>query len=417
VSVEAAPVQQPGVFSARTVLVLVLVSLFAFSAFVVLATYAPDLKEKEDVGAHALSRSAVGFAGAVALLRGQGVPVVVSRAKDLKTAQASLVVLTPGPENSAEDLARLASENVTLVVLPKWPPVRNPLHPGWVIKIDPLDADAMTKRLLGKVALQTQIARREGVRPAALRLAPGVGASTPEGRRIDFGVLRSGPIDRLQTIGGEGWRPMVVDELGRAVLATSPAHPNVIVLSDPDLLNTQGVADINTARVASALVEVLRDSRDGVVFDVTLQGFGRSRSLAKLLLEPPLLGATLCAVAAALLMGAHAVARFGPTPPSARAFALGARGLVDNSAGLVRMARREAELARPYAALAEAQVLKATGAVAAPDRLDRLEAHGRTSVRRLELAALTDTVKTPDDLLAAARRWRQWRLEMTRDRR
>ena len=210
---------------------------------------------------------------------------------------------------------------------------------------------------------------------------------------------------------------MVVDELGRAVLATSPAHPNVIVLSDPDLLNTQGVADINTARVASALVEVLRDSRDGVVFDVTLQGFGRSRSLAKLLLEPPLLGATLCAVAAALLMGAHAVARFGPTPPSARAFALGAKGLVDNSAGLVRMAGREAELARPYAALAEAQVLKATGAGAAPDRLDRLEAHGRISVRRLELAALTDTVKTPDDLLAAARRWRQWRLEMTRDRR
>jgi hypothetical protein len=417
VSAEAAPVQQPGVFSARTVLVLVLVSLFAFSAFVVLATYAPDLKEKEDVGAHALSRSAVGFAGAVALLRAEGVPVVVSRAKDLKTTQASLVVLTPGPANGAEDLERLASENLTLVVLPKWPPVRNPLHPGWVLKMDPVDADAMTKRLLGKVALQTQIVRRDGVRPAALRLAPGVDAFTPEGQRIDFGVLASGPIDRLQTISGEGWRPMVVDEQGRAVLATSPAHPNLIILSDPDLLNTQGVADINTARVASALVEVLRDSRDGVVFDVTLQGFGRSRSLGKLLLEPPLLGATLCAVAAALLMGAHAVARFGPTPPSARAFALGAKGLVDNSAGLVRMAGREAELARPYAALAEAQVLKATGAGSAPDRLDRLEAHGRISVRRRELAAVTDAVKTPDDLLAAARRWRQWRLEMTRDRR
>lgn len=415
-SAEAQPAQ-PAAFSPRTMLVLVLVSLFAFSAFGVLATYAPDLKEKEDAGAHALSKSAVGFAGAAALFKAEGAPVVISRARDLQQTKASLVVLTPTPMTRADELQRLASENVTLVVLPKWMAAPDPLHPGWVRKFGLVDTSPMTQQLLSKIALSTVISRQEGVRPISVRLAPGVSAATPEGRPIDFGVLRSGPIDHLQTISGDGWRPIAVDEQGRAVLATSPAHPNVIVLSDPDLLNTQGLASLDTARVASALVEVLRDSRDGIVFDVTLHGFGRSRSLGKLLLEPPMLGATLCAVAAALLMGAHAIARFGPTPPSERAFALGARGLVDNSAGLVRMARREAELARPYAALTEAQVLKATGGGGEAERLDRLEQHGRVSVRRRELTTATEAVKTPDDLLAAARRWRQWRLEMTRDRR
>jgi hypothetical protein len=90
--------------------------------------------------------------------------------------------------------------------------------------------------------------------------------------------------------------------------------------------------------------------------------------------------------------------------------------LVDNSAGLIRMARREAELAPAYAALVEAQVLEAAGG-GSDERLELLE-HGRpVSVRRSELAAVSQAAATPEDLLAAARRWRRWRVEMTRDRR
>jgi hypothetical protein len=300
--VSAEPAAPSSAFSARTVLALVLVSLFAFSAFVVLATYAPDLREREDAGAHALSRSAVGFAGVVALLKAQGTPVVISRAQDLKTTRASLVVLTPGMANGAKDFERLASKNVTLVVMPKWIAAPDRLRSGWVRKVQPMEPRLVAERSLGAFGKGAAIAQDEGVRPLSVRLAPGVEARTPENRPIDFGVLRSGPVDRLQTLSGAGWKPLVVDERGRALLASPPNRPSVVVLSDPDLLNTQGVADLNTARVGVALIEVLRESRDGVVFDVSLQGFGRSRSLGKLLLEPPLLGATLCAVAAALLM-------------------------------------------------------------------------------------------------------------------
>jgi hypothetical protein len=411
VSAESSAQSSP--FSARTVLALVLVSLFAFSAFVVLATYAPDLRERDDGGAHALSRSAVGFAGVVSLLKGQGIPVVISRAVSLKDTQASLVVLTPGLSNRAKDLERLSSDNLTLVVLPKWAAAPDPLHPGWVRKVRPMEPSVVAQAAPGK---GVAVAQDQGVRPVSVRLAPGVEARTPEDRPIAFGVLGSGPIDRLQTLAGSGWSPLVVDDKGRAILAASAEKPNLYILSDPDLLNTQGVANLDTARLGLALVEVLRENRDGIVFDVSLQGFGRSRSLGKLFFEPPLLGATLCAVAAALLMGAHALARFGPTPRSARAFSLGSAGLVDNSAGLIRMARREAELAPAYASLVGAQVLKAAGG-GSEERLDLLE-HGRTvSVRRSELAAVAKAAQTPEDLLTAARRWRLWRVEMTRDRR
>jgi hypothetical protein len=411
------------VFSPKTVVTLVLVGLFAFSAFAVLATYAPELRGGEDGGAHALSKSAVGYAGAVALLRAEGAPVVVSRAPDLKRTKAALVILTPPAEADADDLQRLASDNPTLIVLPKWQAAPDPLRPGWVRKAGlGFDSKGATA-LLSKAAKATLLANRAGRGPAALRLAPGIQAATPEGQPFDFGVQRTGPIDRLQTLEGADWEPLVVDEAGRTVLAASRTHGDLYVLADPDLFNTQGLASLDTARAATALVEVLRADRSGVVFDVTLHGFGRSRNLGKLLLEPPMLGATLCAVAAALLMGAHAFARFGPTPPSERAFALGARALVDNSAGLVRMAGREAELAQPYAALTEASVARATGGDRAAgagepaERLDRLERQRRMTSTRRSLADATQAVKTPADLLAAARRWRDWKLEMTRERR
>jgi hypothetical protein len=400
-------------------LALVFIALFAFAAFAVLSTYAPELREEQDDGTHALSRSAVGFAGIVALLRAEGTPVLVSRASEVRSASASLVVLTPGLDNDAADLNRLSSRKVTLVVLPKWAAAPDALRPGWVRKVGLIPDKDLAGRLLSRLSRSSTLAARSAVTRPVLKLAEGVEVTGPDGAPMALGLLRAGPIDRLQTISGEGWTPILVDEHGRMVLAASEAHAQTYVLADPDLLNTQGVASLDTARAATALIGGLRSDDRGVVFDVTLAGLGRSRSLGKLMLEPPMLGGTLCIVAAALLMGFHALVRFGPAQPPGRAFALGASGLVDSSAGLVRMGRKEAELAQPYAALTEAMTAQAAGAARGEDgeRLDQLERLRRTTSSRRELAQATAAVRTPADLLAVARRWRLWRLEMTRDRR
>ncbi len=194
------------------------------------------------------------------------------------------------------------------------------------------------------------------------------------------------------------------------------------MLSDPDLLNTQGIADLNTARTGVEILDRLR-AGGAVVFDVSLNGLAHGRSLLKLAFEPPLLGATLCLLAGAIMMGLHAISRFGPAERPATVLALGKRALADNSAALVRMARREPRMAPAYAALTREIAARAVGAPRDLDEaqldalLDRLgAAHGSES-RFSALAAEAAAAKTNAELMSVARRLYQWRGEMTRDHR
>jgi len=92
----AAPTLARPTFSPMVVLAMVLAGLFSFSAFLVLSAYAPDLRGGSDGGAHALSKSAVGFAGIVRLLRAEGDDVDISRRLGADRDPAwSLLVLTP----------------------------------------------------------------------------------------------------------------------------------------------------------------------------------------------------------------------------------------------------------------------------------------------------------------------------------
>lgn len=77
-SVEA-QARPPEVFSTRVAVILFLVGVFSFSAFITLSTFAPDFTDGNDGQAHALSKSAIGYAGAVKLLKSQGTQVQVSR--------------------------------------------------------------------------------------------------------------------------------------------------------------------------------------------------------------------------------------------------------------------------------------------------------------------------------------------------
>lgn len=402
-------------FSPRVILSLVLVGVFSFCALVVLFAYAPDLRKEADAGANALSKSAVGFAGMVTLLKAEGTPVLVSRTPPRHETQAqSLLILTPDMATNADDLSLSGGARTTVIVMPKWSAAPQRMRPEWVDKVGLVAQTRQATALLKPFAENTRIAHREGVTTPALKA---VSAPFATGDRF-----APGRIDRLQTVAGEGWRPVLVAEDGAAVLVVSTARPNLYLLAEPDLLNTQGIADLKTARTGVAVIEALGGRDNGVSFNVSLNGFARERSLLRLVLEPPLLAATLCAVAAALLMGGHALVRFGPTLTARRAFALGKRGLVDNAAGLIRMAHREAELAPAYAALVAEQIAKAAGgdrAGAHVDRdawLDRIARLRGVTSSRADLAAQARDAVNREDLLAIARKLYQWKSEMTRER-
>lgn len=403
---------QPPAFSPKVVAILVLVGVFAFAAFTVLSAYAPELRSGRDGGAHALSDSAVGFRGAALLLKDLGAPVVVSRtpAKQQPGTDSALLVLTP-PPFGASGLDAFAPRRAMLVVLPKWMVAPDRTHDGWVRRGGLLPRFDPTG-LLRPFASATRLRQRAGTESTTL---------TGAGALFRGVTLRTGPVVRLQTLQGSGWLPVLTDETGAIVLAQSRKRPDVFVLADPDLLNTQGLRDPANARTAVAILDILRLQKRGVIFDVTLHGYEASRSILKLAFEPPILGATLCVLAAAILAGLQAAIRFGAARPVDRALALGKRPLVDNSAGLIRLARKEHEMAGAYVALTETLVERAAGGDRAQpaERRRRLEqlsrARGAESLNALEAAA--QAARDRGALLTSARRLYDWRREMTRERR
>ncbi|MBS0360091.1 MAG: hypothetical protein JSR98_01820 [Proteobacteria bacterium] len=395
-------------FSPRTILALVLVGVFSFAGLVVLATYAPELRGAADPGAHALSSSAVGFKGAVIMLQAENSPAAVSRiAPSPGHPRPGLTVVTPTAFTAQKDLDAFLGQTV-LIVLPKWAVAPHPIHIGWVLKTGP-EPQALGP-LLGGISKTTHVTMGDGITRPQLH---GAGGPFQAGTYLPLAA-----IDQLQTISGDDWAPALVDERGRMVLAYAKARRNVLVLADPDLLNNQGLAKLDNARAGLAILDALRGDQP-VTFDVTLNGFGRGRSIGRLLLEPPWLAATLCGIAAAILMGLHALARFGPTATRGRAIALGKRALVDNSAGLVRMARREAELAPAYADLTWSLVARSAGAARGVDAERWLAdlARRREAEAPETLTAAAQGARTRDDLLAIGRKLYAWRLEITRERR
>jgi hypothetical protein len=208
-AVEATEIPRDGdgsLFSPKVVLGMIVAGIFAFSAFIVLSTYAPDLQSGDNGQAHALSKSAVGYGGMVRLLRELNEPVVVSR-RDLSRDQPALIIFTPAPNVSRDAYVKAAQlSSRTLVVLPKWRGSVDPKHPGWVGDLKAISPQDQTDLLkaIGTPKATTAIAKGHG--PRRLVGAPG---SLAEGMSVD-----TGPIRDLQSVSGPGLVPVLSDAQG-----------------------------------------------------------------------------------------------------------------------------------------------------------------------------------------------------------
>src|SRR5271170_2230275 len=99
---------------------LVLVGVFAFSAFVALLAYAPDLQRDPNCRQNVFSRCAVGFAGLAEVVKQDGTAVIVSRTPLPRGRTAGLLIATPENATSLAAIAKLGFGGPVLVVLPKW---------------------------------------------------------------------------------------------------------------------------------------------------------------------------------------------------------------------------------------------------------------------------------------------------------
>ena len=387
------PAEKP--FSATTIAAMLAVGLICFTGFVLLLAFARGPGES-DGGTHAASRSATGFAGLIDLLQQSGTPASISRAPlEAETGTASsLLVLTPGPGTTGPaSLPDLRADTI-LIVLPKWRTTPDPDHPGWVRQsglLPPEKILATLPRDYPKLTLNHTVAR-------PLTTGPLLPTPPP----IDH-------ITQLQTLSGT-FANIALSTAGQVILGQLE-EDGPWLLSDPDFLNDLAMANLPAAQAATALILALADGGT-VAFDVSLNGYGRSRDPLRLLFVPPLLGGTLCAAAAAVLIGLLSARRFGPTAQPGRAVALGKQALADNAAALIARAGRQLAMATPYAALIRHRAARAARLprhltpIEIDTQLDRAAADP-TPIATLRADA--EAATTIPTLLAAATRLHRWK--------
>ena len=396
-------------FSPLTMVVVLLVGIVSLAGLGILSAYAPELRSGNNGGGHALSRSATGFGGLPVLLRDIGMRVDYGRSEYDEDDGGGLLVLTPDISTSASELETLIKHAPTLIVLPKWDAGPHPRKRGWVATLGTSPLGATTRVLPKDLAKGGRLVERKDWANVALRRPSGAAFGAP---------VR---IEKLRTFSGPGWTPVVTDESGRAVLLIHN-RTFTYLLADPDLVNTSALKTLSGSRTAVGLIELITDEDTPVTFDLTLHGFQRHRSLTRLLIEPPLLGMTLALVALAAFAGLQAAVRFGPARETGRAIALGKRALAENTAGLVRMARREHHMAAPYALLVRAAVARAIGAPrtlsdeALDGFLDRVSRLMGASDTYTALADQARAAGTPGDLMRVAGALYRWNQELTRAR-
>ncbi len=393
--------------SLPTAIALVLVAVFAFCALIVLLAWAPELQNGDNGETHALSRSAVGFAGLVEALGLEKAPVLVSRSRLPRDRRAGVLVATPPQQVDETAVSALGFAGKVLIVLPKWMAAPYQAHPGWVTRMGAMEPQmVLGEKLAARVRL---LRHKEAFAPVLHSADPG---------EIRLGPLAEGRVDQLQSISGAGLVPVLEDQAGEIILARE-AKTQTYILSDPDLLNNHGLVSLAALSSGLALLDALRGGDGPVIFDVTLDGLARERSILRLFFAPPLMGVTLCLAAAAALAGFQAFFRFGPMRREGRAIAAGKQAMVDNAAQLIAMADRQGPMAARYARLTaemtarQLGVPRSLGGPAQAALLDRLAAQ-RSGVDSFSLlAAHAASAHSALSVSRIAARLYRWRREMT----
>jgi hypothetical protein len=401
---------QESPFNPRLVFGLIAAGLIAFVALVLLLAFGGNSSDSGRGGgrANALAVSAVGFKGLVDLVGEYHETYTIQELGDLGIED--LVIVALEPQSRPGDLKRLLDQRhgkATMIILPKWETIADPRRSRWVRALSPTAAAALER--IDDQMVQVAIAQRPDPRRRA------------GGQDILAGVEMPIP-DAPQVIAGAGLTPLVTLPGGGALVARMGDQPHYIV-ADPDLLNNHGLANREAAEAALALIDALNATdAEGVAFDLTVNGLGAGRSARPSLLrtafEPPFLVMTLALAAAALLAGLHGAVRFGQPKREERAIALGKAALVENSAGLIRLARREARLGAAYAEVVRHEAARTASApngqtgAQLDAYLDRLTKADRPTFSAL--AARLASARDRHELVAAARALFSWKKDIIR---
>lgn len=415
-----------GGFSRRWLAWGVGIAVTSFAIFLLLLAYGRDLEERPAPGANSFSRSALGYQGAVELLRALGLGVVSRQAPAGSGVDPDhpLVMAEPDPgagggSQRQEALWQEAEDRkaTLVVVLPKWAPgAPQKNKPEWLSEVELMPLVWVERPLSRLLESDPRIEVQRFARARGCQ-AFWQGVEEPTPLRIDTG-------EAVQLLRSEALEPLI-QCAGGLLVARRPAtekQPPVVVIADPDLLNNHGLGLGENAEAVYQLFN--RELRaKGVVFDETIHGFNRTPGLIAEALRFPMVLAVLQGL---ILLGVvlwAGMGRFGKPLPVAAGLAAGKEVLIGNTAELLAGGGHVADSASRY-------FQQTTRAVAAyyflpPDlpegeRLARLQKLSEGHGKRLNLTALeADLQRLPagrrgeEQAAWIAQRLYQWRVEMT----
>ena len=284
-------------FARTAIIAFALVSIVSFVAYIVLSAYADELDPGQDGAEHALSRSAVGYAGIVRLLNAVSPGAAVLSRGDEESFGRSLNVITLKRWQSFNEDDFYNYRGPVLIVLPKWRTIRHDTRRGWVELLPNTNTDSggnshlipdsdVTISVYDE-AIEIQLAQDAMDEELTIIRSPNLsnnidGALDDTDRwDMDPHVNRGAdpklfendlvrreittPIKHLQTISGDAINDVLIDPKGRIILGKIP-DTGIYILSEPDLLNNLGMADLSRAHFATDLINALKSRRKANLF-------------------------------------------------------------------------------------------------------------------------------------------------------
>lgn len=420
-----------GGFSRRTLGWIIGSVAVSLAVTFLLAIRSETLDRRPPPTANSFSYSALGHNAAVEFLKKMGLGVMPRRSMaggDIGP-QRPLVLAEPDPYGPGWDTERLAAlsreakdrEAPLVVVLPKWragKPRKD--KPDWLERVEPRSTvDALrAAAALDPELREISIRRFRGLQSCS---AVWRARDSPAGFKVDVQ-----PAQLLQE--APGFIPLVrcPDGILIAQRPVTETSPQIVLVSDPDLLNNQGLGRAENALVIHELfTKGLGKEREasGVVFDETIHGLTRAPGLLAEATSFPLVLAVLQGLVLLGVVLWAGVGRFGKPLPVSMGLAAGKEILIDNTAKLLENGGHAADGVVRY-------FRQVTRAVAAhyflppdlPDgeRIARLQRITDARGVRMHLGEVERTLlKLPagrpgeEQAVRYARRLHDWKVEMT----
>ncbi len=414
-----------GIFRRRTAVVLAVLSAATLAVTLFYLVFPEVPNEIHSAGADTFSVSALGYHALVELLR-ESVPVLVSRQDSAHKARPGtpLLVLEPsGRRDRIERLARLIEiarqrQVTALVVLPKWHGSPMTRRSEWVGQVRLLPAGepaAVLAAVLGEDQLEGDLGGEVVVRPRP--------PDTWYGELAELGIepeiARSPQLLRPDLLPDREMSVVLGSDHGALVLRSPDGL--LWLVSDPDVVNTAGLARGDNPVLARALLVGLLEP-ESLVVDEVLHGYGQPHNLWRALIRFPLICVTLHMLALFALLLWATTSRFGRPLPAPSRLPPGKLTLLDNTARLLSLGGDVKHSLQRYLELTVRRAATRWGVTGGSLRqqVERLGVLGRNRGVHEDLEGLATRIvrwpakdTEPRKALALARGLHRWRKEMS----